>query len=155
MVIMAAGCADVNCTGQQTTGKMKEPSMKKATGVGGVFFKSGDPEGTRDWYARRLGLPVNPDGYVTIQSRDFDNPKQVDYLVWSPFPEDTDYFGPDDQQVMINYRVADLDSLLESLRAANIEIVGEVMEHEYGRFAWIIDPEGRRIELWEPKEPTP
>jgi predicted enzyme related to lactoylglutathione lyase len=123
--------------------------MKKVTGIGGVFFKSKDPKKISDWYGDNLGLVINPYGSV-FEFRQGADPKKKGYTVWSPFKEDTEYFKPSEESFMVNYRVADLPALLEDLRGKGVEIVGEIEEFDYGKFAHILDPEGRKIELWEP-----
>jgi predicted enzyme related to lactoylglutathione lyase len=123
--------------------------MAKVTGIGGIFFKSADPTTTRAWYAEHLGLPI--DDYGATFPPDADPLAQT---VWSPFKPDTDYFGPGPQDFMVNFRVDDLDALLAALAAKGIAEVGEPAIESYGKFAWIIDCDGRRIELWEPKTPV-
>ena len=124
------------------------------TGIGGVFFKAEDPAETVRWYRENLGISGQGAG-VNFFWRDFDDPDEIGFTVWSVFPGDTDYFGPGEQQFMVNYRVQDLDSLLARLGEQGVEQVGEIDEYSYGRFAWIVDLDGRRIELWEPiSEPS-
>jgi len=123
--------------------------MKKVTGLGGVFFKSKDPKKISDWYGENLGLVINPYGSV-FEFRQGADPDKKGYTVWSPFKEDTDYFSPSKDDFMVNYRVADLKNLLEELRNNGVKVVGEIQEFDYGKFAHIMDPEGRKIELWEP-----
>ena len=124
--------------------------MKRATGIGGIFFKTKDPKAMKAWYNRHLGVPI-PNPYSGLfEWREKDNPNRVGYTVWSPFDKDTDYFGEGEQTFMINYRVENLAELLEVLKQEGIKVVKEMEEHEYGKFAWIQDPEGNRIELWEP-----
>ena len=117
--------------------------------VGGVFFRCEDPAATRDWYRRHLGVQSDEYGSAFTWRRDT-APDQRGFLQWSPFGADTDYFGSPDQQFMVNYRVDDLDRLLESLRAEGVEIASEIEEMEFGRFVHIVDNDGRRVELWEP-----
>lgn len=122
-------------------------------GIGGVFFKCADVAGTRKWYGEMLGIAIDPRyGGSEFLWRGHDDPARVGRTVWAPFAGDTDYFGPSDSPFMINYRVRDLDGLLEHLAARGVERVGDIVEESYGRFAWIVDPDGRRVELWEPKE---
>ena len=123
--------------------------MKKVTGIGGIFFKTKDPKKISDWYGDHLGLVINPYGSV-FEFRQGAAPDKKGYAVWSPFKEDTDYFAPSEEPYMVNYRVADLKALIDDLREKGVKIVGEIEEFEYGTFAHIIDPEGRKIELWEP-----
>jgi predicted enzyme related to lactoylglutathione lyase len=122
--------------------------MEKVTGIGGVFFKVRDPEGLAEWYGRHLGV-VSQDGHAEFEWRDPQGRKGG--TAWALFPANTDYFGPSANSFMINYRVADLASLLEELRKAGVT-VEKTEDYDYGRFAWITDPEGNRIELWEPKD---
>jgi predicted enzyme related to lactoylglutathione lyase len=123
--------------------------MARVTGIGGVFMKVTDPAATRSWYAEHLGLAV--DDYGCTFAADADPLAQT---VWSPFQATTDYFGPGDQPFMVNFRVDDLDTLLAELAGKGIPCVGEPMDESYGKFGWIIDCDGRKIELWEPKSPV-
>jgi catechol 2,3-dioxygenase-like lactoylglutathione lyase family enzyme len=123
--------------------------MARATGIGGVFFRSRDPDALRDWYAEHLGLQPSDDGVVVIQW----GGDRAGSTVWAPFPADTDYFGERSQQSMVNYRVDDLDAMLSQLRAAGVPVDDHVQEMDgLGRFGWAADPEGNRFELWEPAE---
>jgi predicted enzyme related to lactoylglutathione lyase len=123
--------------------------MRRVTGIGGVFFKAQDPASLAAWYERHLGLPKAADGCVIFQwrERDRDLPGAT---VWNPFPENTTYFGPGAAPFMLNYRVENLDALLELLKSEGVEIDPRREDSQYGSFAWIVDPEGNRIELWEP-----
>jgi len=112
-------------------------------GIGGVFFRTSNPDDLRAWYAEHLGIEVESYGPTFTA-------KEGDQTVWAPFPADTDYFGPGDQELMVNFRVRDLDAMLAQLRAAGVDVVDRVEEHEYGRFGWASDREGNRFELWEP-----
>jgi predicted enzyme related to lactoylglutathione lyase len=118
--------------------------VERVTGIGGVFFRAKDPDALRRWYAQKLGIALEDYGGATFRWEGDGT------TIWSPFPADTDYFGRREQQGMINYRVSDLDAMLEQLRAAGVEVDARVEEHEYGRFGWAVDPEGNRFELWEP-----
>lgn len=126
--------------------------MKRATGIGGVFFRSKDPSATRDWYAKHLGLNIDPSYGTSFEWRQADDGEKKGYTAWSPFANDTDYFGAADQQYMVNYRVADLEKLIETLRAEGVEVVKEIQSFPYGKFAHIVDGDGRRVELWEPHD---
>ena len=119
--------------------------MAKAVGVGGVFLKARDPEALSAWYARHLGIAAQDGGALV-----FGGPESAGMTVFAHFPQDTHYFGEGGQEVMVNFRVDDLDLLLEQLDEAGIEIEPKRESFEYGRFAWIRDPEGNRVELWEP-----
>lgn len=124
--------------------------MARVVGIGGIFFRSPDASSLGEWYKKHLGLPVGEDGSAMLPWRDAQSPENEHFTVWSPFPRDTKYFGPGDQTYMINYVVEDLDGLLEELRAQGVWIDENREDHPYGRFAWIKDSEGNRMELWEP-----
>ncbi len=125
--------------------------MKKVTGIGGVFFKCEDPEVMKRWYAEKLGMITNEYG-AAFEWRQAENPEKSGYTSWSPFSRKSTYFAPSKKEFMINYRVADLTALIEELRAGGVPIVGEIEQFDYGKFAHILDPEGNKIELWEPKD---
>ena len=122
--------------------------MEKVTGIGGVFFKVRDVEKMSAWYREHLGIPIE-NGHADFSWGDGATGGSG-RTVWSLFPSDTDYFGPSKPAFMINYRVANLDRMLDQLRKGGIQIE-KVEDYDYGRFAWVTDPEGNRIELWEPK----
>ncbi|HEY3520165.1 MAG TPA: VOC family protein [Rhodanobacteraceae bacterium] len=119
--------------------------MAKVIGFGGVFFKSRDPQALRTWYAQHLGIEVND--YGATFAEDASRPGVT---LWAPFAHDTEYFAPSSKDFMLNFRVDDLDGLLAKLRAAGVEVEASVHEDENGRFGWIMDPDGTRIELWQP-----
>ena len=122
----------------------------KVIGVGGIFFKSDNPEETKKWYQENLGLPIDEWGTM-FKSRDIDNPDQVNYLQWSPFDKKTDYFDPSKKEFMINYRVQNIEDLVKVLKEKGITVLDEITEYgEIGKFVHILDPEGNKIELWEP-----
>jgi predicted enzyme related to lactoylglutathione lyase len=123
---------------------------KRVTGLGGMFFKSRDPKATLDWYRTHLGIDAEDWGGYAFQWTEKDRPEQTGYTVWSAFPADTKHFAPGDQEFMVNYRVADLVGLIAALKSEGVEVVEDVQQHENGKFAWILDPEGRKVELWEP-----
>ncbi len=123
--------------------------MKKVTGIGGIFFKCQDPEKMREWYANNLGLVTNEYGSV-FEFRNADEPDKRNYLNWSPMKESTTYFQPSEKQFMINYRVENIEELVAELKASGVEVCDEIEAFEYGKFVHIMDPEGNKIELWEP-----
>jgi predicted enzyme related to lactoylglutathione lyase len=123
--------------------------MEQVTGIGGVFFRAQNPENLAAWYQQQLGLPINGT-LAEFPWREAADPNKPGNTVWSLFPKDTDYFGPDRPVFMVNYRVQNLDRMVAQLRAAGVK-VDKVEDSEYGKFTWISDPEGNRIELWEPK----
>jgi catechol 2,3-dioxygenase-like lactoylglutathione lyase family enzyme len=127
--------------------------MKRVIGIGGIFFKASHPDTLRAWYQKHLGLEPDPYGSVVFDCRQSGEPEKAAQTVWSLFPSDTKYFDPSSAPFMINYRVENLDSLLEQLRAEGVQVEDRIEEYEYGRFGWIMDPEGNKIELWEPGVP--
>ena len=123
--------------------------MKKVTGIGGVFFKCKDPEAMKEWYAKNLGLPTDQYG-TTFEWRETEDSTKKGTTQWSPFKETTQYFAPSTKEFMINYRVENLEALVEELRKDSITITDDIQAFEYGKFIHIMDPEGNKIELWEP-----
>lgn len=119
--------------------------MARAVGVGGVFFKARDPQKLAAWYSQHLGIAPGEGGTLA-----FDGPSSQGMTVFAPFPADTGYFGDGPQQCMINFRVDDLDALVQQLAQAGVRLDPKREDHPYGRFAWLWDPEGNRIELWQP-----
>ena len=124
--------------------------MKRVTGIGGVFFKSKDPKALGDWFRAHLGLDVEPWGGVAFRWVTPENPSGTGTTIWNPFNEGTEYFAPSTSGFMINYRVEDLHALLARLRSEGCAVDAKVEESEYGKFGWVMDPEGNRIELWQP-----
>lgn len=121
--------------------------MERVLGIGGVFFKANAPATLASWYQTHLGLPIETgQTYCTLRST-----TAGEATVWSTFPHETDYFGSKPTSFMINFRVRDLDAMLDQLRIAGVEVDERTEEHDYGRFGWAVDPEGNRIELWQPK----
>lgn len=126
---------------------------ERVTGIGGVFFKARDPKALSAWYRYTLGVPMMQGvTFALFPSRERDDPARVSTTVWSLFAADTDYFAPSQAPFMINYRVRDLDRMLAQLRASGVRVETKIAADFNGRFAWAVDPEGNKIELWEPKE---
>lgn len=126
--------------------------MKRVTGIGGVFFKAQDKATLLPWYREHLGIDTTEYGSSFLW-REHGAPDRTGYTVWGVFERDTEYFGSADQPYMVNFRVDDLVSLIAALKEEGVEVVGAIEQHENGKFAWIRDPEGRRVELWEPVDP--
>lgn len=124
--------------------------MERVTGIGGIFFKAEDPKRLQAWYRDHLGVEPSADGVVVFGWKEKEAPHRDGMTVWSPFPKDTRYYDPSPAPFMINYRVRNLDAMLAQLKAQGIAQVGEPETSEFGRFAWVMDPEGNKIELWEP-----
>ena len=121
----------------------------RVTGIGGLFFKSNNPKKTKDWYQKHLGFNTDDWG-CTFWWKDHENNKAS--TQWSPFPKDTSYFEPSKKDFMFNYRVENLVELLKVLEKEGVTIVGKIEEYDYGKFGWVLDGDGNKIELWEPKD---
>ena len=119
--------------------------MKRVTGIGGAFFKAKDPKALAAWYEKHLGIPFNGNVYASFLSE-----KVGETAVFSMFPEDTEYYAPSTKPFMFNLRVDDLHALLKVLKEEGVEVIDKTEEFSYGKFGWIIDPEGNKLELWEP-----
>ena len=123
--------------------------MKRVIGLGGIFFKARDPKALYEWHRQHLGIESATDGSGAMW-RDADHPEVPGCNVWAIFPQETKYFSPSQSSFMINFRVENLGELLTALREEGVQVDPKVEEAEYGKFAWIMDPEGNRVELWEP-----
>lgn len=124
---------------------------KRVTGIGGIFFKVKDPDATKSWYYKHLGL--NTDKYGTaFEWRSSEYPEQKGFSQWSPMNDDTTYFKPSEKDFMINFRVENLVGLVEELKAEGVTVLDEIESFEYGKFVHILDPDGHNIELWEPND---
>ncbi|SDX35420.1 VOC family protein [Aequorivita viscosa] len=126
-----------------------DDKIPKVTGIGGVFFFSDNPQETKNWYSKNLGFNTDEWG-STFGSRNIDKPEEINYLQWSPFKRGSEYFQPSKKEFMINYRVQHIEELLKKLQENGVTILDEIQTFDYGKFVHIIDPEGNKIELWEP-----
>lgn len=129
----------------------KNYKMKKVTGIGGVFFKCKDPKKMTEWYQKHLGLETNPYGATFEWYEGFDSTKKAQ-TQWTPFSETTKDFEPSTKDFMINYRVEDLEALVEELKKEGVTIVDKMETYNYGKFIHILDAEGNKVELWEAKD---
>ena len=125
--------------------------MKKVTGLGGIFFKCKDPKQMNEWYAKNLGLQTTDWG-ATFEWLDADEPEKKGVTTWATFPQHTKHFEPSTKDFMINYRVENLEALVAELEAAGVIAEDEIAVYDYGKFVHILDPEGNKIELWEPND---
>lgn len=125
--------------------------MKKVTGIGGIFFKCKDPGKITEWYHKNLGLDTNPYGASFEWYEAPDEGKKA-MTQWTPFADNTKYFEPSEKDFMINYRVEDLETLVEELKENGVTVLDDIESYDYGKFVHILDPEGNKIELWEPKD---
>jgi predicted enzyme related to lactoylglutathione lyase len=121
----------------------------KVTGIGGIFFFSENPEKTKQWYADHLGLETNEWG-SSFEFRNANRPEEINYLQWSPFKENSDYFAPSKKEFMINYRVQNIEALVDKLQKNKVSILDSIETFSYGKFVHIMDADGNKIELWEP-----
>lgn len=133
------------------------PSTKdttpKVTGVGGIFFFSDSPKETREWYSQNLGIETNDYG-SSFESRNINNPEEINILQWSPFKKGSDYFAPSKKEFMINYTVQNIEALVEKLKGNGVTVLDNIVAYDYGKFVHIMDSEGNKIELWEPATET-
>jgi predicted enzyme related to lactoylglutathione lyase len=121
----------------------------RVTGIGGIFFYSDSPQKTKDWYGQNLGIVSDQYGSV-FESRNANRPDEINYLVWSPFKKGNDYFVPSSKEFMINYRVQNIEALLDKLKKNGVSVLDSISTYDYGKFVHILDNEGTKIELWEP-----
>jgi len=136
---------------ETTNSGATDVTTPKITGMGGIFFYSDDPKETKEWYAKHLGLEINPWGACSFDSRNLNNPDEINTLQWSPFKKSSDHFAPSKKEFMINYTVQNLEGLVNKLRESGVTIVDEIASYDFGKFIHIMDSEGNKIELWEPK----
>lgn len=132
-------------------GQAAPAPAQKVVGLGGVFFKSADPKATATWYQAHLGVPLETfDDNSSARFKWTDAAGGVGYSVWAPFKQDTKYFAPSSSNFMVNFVVRDLDAMVKQLNDAGVPLVGKPESYDYGKFAWIMDPEGRKVELYQP-----
>lgn len=154
LIIVIAGCntpkpeanAQPNPNAQN---EIVNDTIPKVTGIGGIFFRAENPTEISRWYGDNLGLAIDDYG-SPFEFRNANQPDEINYLRWSPHPEDTEYFKPSEKDFMINYRVQNIESLVRNLEANGVTILDEIVTVDYGKFVHILDPEGTKIELWEP-----
>jgi predicted enzyme related to lactoylglutathione lyase len=127
--------------------------MKRVTGIGGIFFKCKNPEAIKAWYKTHLGFDTDQWG-TNFEWRQADNPEEKGFTQWSPFTDTTTYFEPSKKDFMINFRVENLEKLVALLKSEGVTVLDEIATFDYGKFVHILDPEGNKIELWEPKDIT-
>jgi predicted enzyme related to lactoylglutathione lyase len=147
LALLMAGCN--KATNQKQKQTIVKDTTPKVTGIGGIFFQSENPQETMEWYGKNLGLAMDEYG-SPFEFRNAIRPEEVNYLRWSLFEKGTDYFFPSEKEFMINYRVQNIEGLVKKLRGSGVTILDDIEEFEYGKFVHIMDPEGNKIELWEP-----
>jgi len=139
-----------NQTNQQAnTEAAVNDTTPRVTGIGGIFFFCDDPAAVREWYGKNLGLAINEYG-SSFEVRNAHRPEEINYLQWSPFEKGDAYFAPSNKEFMINYRVQNIEALVKQLKENGVTVVDEIESYDYGKFVHILDPEGTKIELWEP-----
>ncbi len=151
--LLIIACTPKNENSDSLSDIDSKPLVKDTTprvcGIGGIFFKSENPAEAKEWYRKNLGLAVDDFG-APFEFRNANRPDEVNYLNWDAFPDSTEYFLPSQKEFMINYRVQNIEGLLRILKQNKVTILGEITNYEYGKFLYIMDSEGNKIELWEP-----
>ncbi len=160
LIIIIAGCKSsnkksdaefINASETAQSESSLNETPPKVTGIGGIFFRAENPKIVREWYGKNLGLAIDAYG-SPFEFRNANDPEEINYLRWNPMEEDTDYFAPSEKQFMINYRVQNIEGLVKKLKENGVKILDEIEAFEYGKFIHIMDPEGNKIELWEPND---
>lgn len=134
---------------EDSTTSSEQHLIPKVTGIGGIFFFSEDPAKTKEWYSKNLGLEVNQWG-STFEFRNAHRPEEINYLQWSPFKSGSEYFSPSSREFMINYRVQNIEVLVQKLKENGVTVLDEIETFDYGKFVHVMDAEGNKLELWEP-----
>ncbi|PZX94091.1 VOC family protein [Flavobacterium aquariorum] len=129
-----------------------DDTTPKVTGIGGIFFFSDNLEQTKEWYTKNLGIEINDWGSSSFESRNINKPQEINSLQWCPFKKGDEYFSPSKKDFMINYRVQNIEGLVNKLKENGVTIVDNIETYDYGKFIHIMDAEGNKIELWEPLE---
>ena len=153
-LVIGAALGRATAAGQTTRADLAPLPAERVTGIGGVFFKARDPRALTQWYREHLGVEVGVNVRSTdpaFKWRERDDPSRLATTTWAIFPDATKYFSPSTAPFMLNYRVRSLDRMIAQLRAQGIRVEPQITEEAAGRFAWVMDPEGNRIELWEPR----
>ena len=124
----------------------------KVTGIGGIFFFSDNVQETKEWYAKNLGLEINDWGSSSFECRNVNKPEEICSLQWTPFEKGSEYFAPSKKEFMINYRVQNIEGLVIKLKDNGVTILDSIASYDFGKFVHIMDSQGNKIELWEPKD---
>jgi predicted enzyme related to lactoylglutathione lyase len=128
-----------------------DDTTPKVTGIGGIFFYSDNLKETKEWYTQNLGIEINNWGSSSFESRSVDKPDEITSLQWKPFKKGDEYFSPSKKDFMINYQVRNIEGLVNKLRENGVTILDDIASYDFGKFVHIMDNEGNKIELWEPK----
>jgi predicted enzyme related to lactoylglutathione lyase len=138
-----------NQSGRSTS---PDDATPRVTGIGGIFFYSDNPQKTKEWYTKNLGLEINQWGSSSFESRNINKPDEINSLQWCTFKNGDEYFSPSKKDFMINYRVQNIEGLVNKLKENGVTIVDSIETYDYGKFIHIMDTEGNKIELWEPAD---
>ena len=136
---------------ETTSTSSANDTTPKVTGIGGIFFFSENPKETKEWYRKNLGIEANDYG-ASFEFRNVNKPEEIGTLQWTPFKKGSDYFAPSKKEFMINYRVQNLEGLISKLKENGVTILDDIASYDFGKFIHIMDAEGNKIELWEPKD---
>lgn len=132
--------------------KHEKDMTPKVLGIGGIFFISENPKEAKEWYAKNLGFDINAWGGVSFESRNINNAEEINSLQWTLFKKGTEYLAPSTKDFMVNYRVQNIEGLVEKLKANGVNVLDSIATYDYGKFVHIMDEEGNKIELWEATE---
>lgn len=132
-------------------GKTLGDTIPKVTGIGGIFFYSDNLKETKEWYTKNLGIEINDWGSSSFESMNINNQDEINSLQWKPFKKGDEYFSPSQKDFMINYTVQNIEGLVRKLQKNDVTILDSIASYDYGKFVHIMDAEGNKIELWEPK----
>lgn len=149
LIVLAWACSPADESKPKPDVPPVDKQTPKVTGIGGIFFGSENPEQLRTWYGDHLGMAIDEYG-SPFEFRNANNPAEINYLRWSPFEKESDYLAPSTRDFMINYRVQNIDGLVKMLKEKGVVFTDTIETYDYGKFVHIIDPEGNKIELWEP-----
>lgn len=127
-------------------------SIPRVTGIGGIFFYSDNPQETKEWYTKNLGIEMNEWGSSSFESRNINKPDEINSIQWKPFKKGDEYFAPSKKEFMINYQVQNIEALITKLEKNGVTILDSLETYDYGKFVHIMDMEGNKIELWEPSD---
>jgi len=153
LLALTVGCRynskNIDTASNTSSITIQTDTTPRVTGIGGIFFGSANPKETREWYGKNLGLAIDEYG-SPFEFRNTNNPDEINYLRWSPIRDDSKFFDPSKKQLMINYRVFNIEGLVKKLKNNGVTILNDITTYEYGKFVHILDLEGNKIELWEP-----
>ena len=135
----------------ESNNNKSKDTTPKVTGIGGIFFFSDNPKETNEWYSKNLGIEINNWGSSSFEFRNLNRPDEINSLQWKPFKKDDEYFAPSKKEFMINYHVQNIEGLVDKLKENGVTILDDIVSYDFGKFMHIMDGEGNKIELWEPK----